>query len=664
MVALLIWSLCHGLAAATQTASQADEPTAAQSTLSPKEARERRKQAFVLFAKALQTATEGNFFRAIETLRKVAELDPTSPEPHVTIGELQYTVRNITEAKREAELGLKLDPKNVGAHRLLGRIYRDEAVSSIDKEKAQKAIEEFRQVVAEDDLDIETWQALAELYQITEQREKMVEALARWTSNDPTAEKAFYVLGQLHYEKREYRQAVENAAKALSLNPEPEYTTLFARALLAQGQTVEALHAYREALKRHPNEEELKVNFAGALVSAGKYDEAIDTLRQVPSQSANYIEAVRLMAQAHRRAGRRQEAIDTLKNSLKGIDVNDSLNLQFTLAQTYGELGQVDDAVATYEQILGALLNPDGSVSERDRQSVEDVLTYMGLAYTQAGRREDAIRVYERMRKLLGAGSTRPDTMIINTLMDERKYEEAAKRARDAADRFPKEQDFRLLEAQALGNLGRVDEALKLLDGQLTNTIDDLGVLSIKALVLSDAERYQEAETVLKEALRRDPRNNGLLIQLSIVQEKLKRPSDAEATLRAILERDPDNPVALNNLGYYLAERGERLPEALDLTKRAVTIEPNNGSYLDSLGWVYFQMGQLGEAQRYLEQALENQPNDATIHDHMGDLYLRQGRRDQARRSFERALSLSKEKEERQRIQRKLDQLTTEMRKQ
>jgi tetratricopeptide (TPR) repeat protein len=134
--------------------------------------------------------------------------------------------------------------------------------------------------------------------------------------------------------------------------------------------------------------------------------------------------------------------------------------------------------------------------------------------------------------------------------------------------------------------------------------------------------------------------------------------------LRAILERDPDNPVALNNLGYYLAERGERLPEALDLTKRAVTIEPNNGSYLDSLGWVYFQMGQLGEAQRYLEQALENQPNDATIHDHMGDLYLRQGRRDQARRSFERALSLSKEKEERQRIQRKLDQLTTEMRKQ
>jgi Tfp pilus assembly protein PilF len=142
-----------------------------------------------------------------------------------------------------------------------------------------------------------------------------------------------------------------------------------------------------------------------------------------------------------------------------------------------------------------------------------------------------------------------------------------------------------------------------------------------------------------------------------MVQDKLQQPKEAEATLRAILERDPDNQVALNNLGYYLAEQGRQLEEALELIQRAVNIDPTNGSYLDSLGWVYFQMGRLSEAQQYLEQALNYEPLDATIHEHVGDLYQRQGRIDQARRSFERALELFRVKDDRQRVQKKIQQL-------
>jgi tetratricopeptide (TPR) repeat protein len=625
--------------------------------LAAEQNRSKRREAYTLYVKAFEAAQRGNIYRAIEMMRQVIELDPTSPEPHVTLGEFHYNVRNTTEARTEAQAALKLDAKHGGAHKLLGRIYRDEALSNGDREKSQQAIHEFEQVVEQDESDIEAWQSLAQLYEITGQQEKLVQALTRWTSNDPTAEPAFYALARYYFSQRKYREAAENASRALAARSAPEHAILLARSLLAQGQTTEALRIYREARKQHADDAELEVNYAEALVYAGQYQEAIATLQRELNNNRQNIEAVRLLAQAYRRSGRRPEAIQALKEALRSIDVTDSLDLQLVLGQTYEETGQIDDAVATYESILDVLLNPDGTVSKGYYQAAEDMLTRIGLVYRDAGRRQDALRAFERMRTVLGLDNPQPDLLIVDTYLNERNYEEALKQAQEAAKRYPQKREFRLLEAQALGNMDRPDEAIRLLDRLLTNSIDDLSVFSTKAQVFTEAERYKEAKAALEEGLRRDPRNPALLIQLSMVQDKLQQPKEAEATLRAILERDPDNQVALNNLGYYLAEQGRQLEEALELIQRAVNIDPTNGSYLDSLGWVYFQMGRLSEAQQYLEQALNYEPLDATIHEHVGDLYQRQGRIDQARRSFERALELFRVKDDRQRVQKKIQQL-------
>jgi len=644
-----------------QNPPSSDARTATGDQSTAEKERTRRKEAYTLYPQAFAAALRGNVYRAMEIMRRVIELDPTSPEPHVTLGEFQYGVRNTTEARSEALAALKIDPKHPGAHNLLGRIYRDEALSSGDREKAKQAIQELQQVVEVDDSDTEAWQSLAQLYEMTGQQEKLIQALTRWTSNDPTAEQAFFALASYYFSQRKYREAAENASRALAIQPAPQYAILLARSLVAQRQTLEALSIYREARGRTPGNTEIEVGYAEALIYAGQYQEAITTLQQQLNSNPGNMEAVRLLALAYRRSGRRQEAIQTLKDALKSIDVSDSLDLQLVLAQTYEEIHQVDAAVATYQEILDVILNPDGTVSKPYHQAAEDILARIGLAYRQAGRRQEAMRAFERMRTVLGSDNPQPDLLIIDSLMEERNYEEAVKHAREAGKKYPDKQEFRLLEAQALGNLGRPDEAVHLLDGLLTNSIEDLAVLSMKAAVLTEAERYKEAKAAMEEGLRRDPRNTALLIQLSMVQEKLQQPAEAEATLRAILERDPDNQVALNNLGYYLAEKGTRLEEALELTQRAVNIDPTNGSFLDSLGWVYFQMGRLGEAQHYLEEALNYEPNDATIHEHTGDLYLRQGRMDRARRSFERALELVRVKEDRQRVEKKLQRLIAEI---
>ena len=89
---------------------------------------------------------------------------------------------------------------------------------------------------------------------------------------------------------------------------------------------------------------------------------------------------------------------------------------------------------------------------------------------------------------------------------------------------------------------------------------------------------------------------------------------------------NPDNAPALNYLGYMLADRNIKLPEALALINKALNLEPNSGAYLDSLGWVYFKLNRLPEAEENLRQALLLTPRDATVHDHMGDVLLRESK--------------------------------------
>jgi tetratricopeptide (TPR) repeat protein len=108
--------------------------------------------------------------------------------------------------------------------------------------------------------------------------------------------------------------------------------------------------------------------------------------------------------------------------------------------------------------------------------------------------------------------------------------------------------------------------------------------------------------------------------------EKLKRYDDAETEFRKVLALNPGNASALNYLGYMLADRNVRLSEAQQLIQKALDRDPNNGAYLDSLGWVYYRMGKLEEAEQTLRRALERFPRDPTIHDHLGDVCFRQGR--------------------------------------
>jgi Flp pilus assembly protein TadD len=105
-----------------------------------------------------------------------------------------------------------------------------------------------------------------------------------------------------------------------------------------------------------------------------------------------------------------------------------------------------------------------------------------------------------------------------------------------------------------------------------------------------------------------------------------------------VLERDPQNAMALNYLGYMLADRGVRLEEAVNLIKKALEVDPQNGAYLDSLGWAYFRQGNFVMSEEYLRKAVAKSANDATLHDHLAELYHKTNRLKLAVAHWERAL--------------------------
>ena len=92
--------------------------------------------------------------------------------------------------------------------------------------------------------------------------------------------------------------------------------------------------------------------------------------------------------------------------------------------------------------------------------------------------------------------------------------------------------------------------------------------------------------------------------------ERQKEYDKAEKTFKKVIELNPKHAAALNYLGYMLADRGVRLDESLSLIQKAVDLDPNNGAYLDSLGWAYFKLNRVNEAETYLKKALERVRKD------------------------------------------------------
>jgi tetratricopeptide (TPR) repeat protein len=155
--------------------------------------------------------------------------------------------------------------------------------------------------------------------------------------------------------------------------------------------------------------------------------------------------------------------------------------------------------------------------------------------------------------------------------------------------------------------------------------------LIAESQMLREVKRWPEAHAVLVAANARFPSDTDLLYEQAMMAEKLSNMDEMERTLRRVIELKPDHHHAYNALGYSLAERNQRLPEARELIAKALELAPNDPFITDSLGWVEFRLGNTAEALKHLRRAYASRP-DTEIAAHLGEVLWASGQRDEARR--------------------------------
>ena len=186
--------------------------------------------------------------------------------------------------------------------------------------------------------------------------------------------------------------------------------------------------------------------------------------------------------------------------------------------------------------------------------------------------------------------------------------------------------------AQLLARQGRLDEARQLIRAVPERNAEDARLkLLAEAQLLRDNRQPQQAYDLLSGALQQTPDEETLLYDTATAAERVGQFDAMERLLRRLIELKPEAAQAYNALGYSLADRNLRLPEARALIDKAVQLAPDDAYIQDSLGWVQFRQGNLRQARKTLEAAFKKRP-DAEIAAHLGEVLWSQGEREGALR--------------------------------
>jgi len=201
------------------------------------------------------------------------------------------------------------------------------------------------------------------------------------------------------------------------------------------------------------------------------------------------------------------------------------------------------------------------------------------------------------------------------------------------------------------------DQALSALQQALDKRPKDTELMNFIAGVYREKKDLPAAINVAKKMVALEPKNDKFHFTLGALYDEAKEKQLSIDEMREAIKLNPSNAQALNYLGYTYAEMGTNLTEAERLIRRALQIEPEDGFYIDSLGWVYYQQGHYDMAVKELEKAWDLAGDDPTITEHLADAYEKLGKLKQAHSLYKDALSKAKETDQVTRLKDKLQAL-------
>ncbi len=271
----------------------------------------------------------------------------------------------------------------------------------------------------------------------------------------------------------------------------------------------------------------------------------------------------------------------------------------------------------------------------------------------------DSARVFAHLAKYLSPSLSQPNFLLAEINSKYKQYDKAIALYKTIAKNDPnyKQAQYKIVDIYDLTE--QYEDALKVLENLAKNEQKPDALIRIGDLYRHQS-KYDKALELYNRAIK--AMNDDVTDEYwhvyyvrGIAYEQTNNWKAAETDLKKALSYQPDHPYVLNYLGYSWADQGKNLDEATEMIQRAVDARPADGYITDSLGWVMYRNADYEGAVKTLEKAVELLPYDPTINDHLGDAYWKVGRRLEARFQWERAKNHSKEEEQIEKINKKLE---------
>ncbi len=579
---------------------------------------------------AASYGNRGEYFnKAIENYRLAVKADPGATFLTEELSDLYIQAGRLKDAVSETEDVLKQNPNDLNARRMLARIYTrmigDSQAGKVDQNMVTKAIEQYQKILEKAPKDVDSWLMLGRLQKVAQSNTDAEKAFRKALEVEPENEDAMTGLATVLADLGDTKTAADLLRKVSEKNPT-------ARGLLQLAQAYEQMRDYSlasESLKKAlalnpPNATDIKRALAQNLLFAEQLDESLGVYQELVSEEPRDLGSWLRISQIYRQQRQFDKAREASAKA-KELDAN-NLEIRYNEVNLLEAEGKTAQAIAALKEVLSSTQKRNYSAADRGNRVL--LLERLGQMYRVAEQTDNAADTFKQIGDLDPEYAARSATQVADTYRQGKEYAKAQAAAEAALKKFPNERTLHLVHANILADLGKIDPALaeirKLLDGK-----NDRDTYINLAQIYEKAKRFDEMEKALGEAQRLSTSKEDtetVMFMRGAMFERQKKFDLAEAEFRKLLEANPSNPGALNYLGYMLADRNVRLPEALEMIQKALAKDPGNGAYLDSLGWAYFRLGRYPEAEDSLRRAIEKTSKDPTVHDHLGDVYFKQGK--------------------------------------
>ncbi len=594
-------------------------------------------EAYYHYSMAQQMILERDYLHALEQLENAARSD-SSPSLLLELARLKFSLSDLAGASALAEKIVAADPKMSQAHKLLGDIHLTRAREGGDAgAQIGEAIDRYQSALRANPADEDSCRALAELYYHTGRLKEAGETLLDYGRRQPLDPALSLLLGKVHARSGRAGEAEAVLSRVVARAPGNLEATDALAAVLEYGRKYdEAIALYTALLERDADSSYLHSRVGSLHLLAGRHREAIQDLLLAQALDPEDTRGLLALAQAYEGAGEIREAIGTCERLIGKEPAN--LEARFQRARLRQKEGDVQTALKEYREIID-LANGRGAVTDREASIL--ALTHSQIGILQLAGRQYGAASESFVLALNSAGDPGPELFLLlaRAQLLGGRPDEARRVVTEAERRFPDDLDIKVFRGEVLAAAG--DDAGA---GAYFRTVVEGAEGSPESYArVSEAllrqKRYAAADALLKEGIRRHPGDDALLFARGAALERMGKVAEAEQMLDRAIRVNPRNAMALNYLGYMLADRGVKLTEALAYIRRALDIEPKSAAYLDSLGWAQFRMGNYGEAEKHLRAALRYDGSDPTIREHLGDLLQETGRQEEAAREWQAALA-------------------------